>query len=442
MKSACRLDDRGRAARVIELLRDAGKIAETSTQPPEGPHLDLHPALQRPLRIACVTETYPPEVNGVAMTIARLVEGLRRNQHDVQLVRPRQASDTEGCAEERFHEVLVRGVPIPRYAGLRMGLPCKRALMRRWRHARPDVVHIATEGPLGRSALQAAMALGLPVCSDFRTNFHAYSRHYGLGWLRSPIIGYLRRFHNATGCTMVPTDALRADLEGEGFRNVAVVARGVDVHRFTPARRSEALRAQWGARPDDLVVVHVGRLAPEKNLDALIAAFDAIRQRDARARLVFVGDGPMRDALRTRCPHAVFAGQRGGDDLCAHYASADLFLFPSVTETFGNVTTEAMASGLAVVAFDYAAAARFIRTDINGALVPFDDTPAFVAAAARVAADLARCRTLGAAARETSLALDWDGVVARFESVLATVMRATATRQEFAAPAATRHSSA
>ena len=405
--------------------------------------MDLHPALQRPLRIACVTETYPPEVNGVAMTIARLVEGLRNKRHEVQLVRPRQASDTgSGIEAERFHEVLVRGVPIPRYAGLRMGLPCKRALMRRWRHTRPDVVHIATEGPLGRSALQAAMALGLPVCSDFRTNFHAYSRHYGLGWLRSPIIGYLRRFHNATGCTMVPTEALRAVLEADGFRNVAVVSRGVDIHRFTPERRSEALRAAWGAGPDDLVVGHVGRLAPEKNLDALIAAFEAIRHADARAKLVFVGDGPMRDALRARCPQAIFAGQRSGDDLAAHYASADLFLFPSVTETFGNVTTEAMASGLAVVAFDYAAAARFIRTDANGALVPFDDTPAFVEASVRIASDLARVRVLGAAARETSLALDWDGVVARFESVLATVMRGAAPQPGYAATSATRHSSA
>jgi len=376
------------------------------------------------LRIACVTETYPPEVNGVSMTVARVVEGLQQRGHVVQLVRPRQVSDREGCASETLREVLVRGVPIPRYAGLRMGLPCRRTLVRLWKATRPDVVHIATEGPLGRSALLAARALGLPVCSDFRTNFHAYSSHYGIGLLRRPIIGYLRWFHNATRCTMVPTEALRAELAAEGFRDVTVVARGVDTRRFDPARRSAELRAQWGAAPDDLVVTCVGRLAPEKNLGALLSAFEAIRRANPRAKLLLVGDGPMRAELQARCPDAVFAGQRRGDDLAAHYASADLFLFPSITETFGNVTTEAMASGLAVVAYDYAAAARVIRPGVNGALAPFDDTAAFVATAAQVASDLARCRAFGAAARETALDLDWDGVLGRFEAVLAQVMRA------------------
>jgi glycosyltransferase involved in cell wall biosynthesis len=387
--------------------------------------LDLAPVLPRPLRIACVTETWPPEVNGVAMTIARLVEGLVARGHDVQLLRPRQAGEAAAAPpQERLRQVLVRGLPIPRTAGLRMGLPCRRALERLWTRERPELVHIATEGPLGWSALQAATALGLPVSSDFRTNFHAYSAHYGIGWLRRPIMGYLRRFHNATRCTMVPTEALRAELERAGFRNVQVVARGVDVHRFDPARRSEALRAQWGAGPGDLVAACVGRLAPEKNLGVALAAFAAVARANPRAKLVFVGDGPMRDALRARCPQAVFAGQRTGDDLGAHYASADLCLFPSVTETFGNVTTEAMASGLAVVAFDHAAAGRLLRTGVNGALAPLGDADAFVAAAAGVAADASRCRALGAAARATALGLGWDGVVARFEAQLAGVLRA------------------
>jgi glycosyltransferase involved in cell wall biosynthesis len=395
--------------------------------------VELPTALARTLRIACVTETYPPEVNGVAVTVARLVEGLHARGHDLQLVRPRQRGEAGAPApRERFDEVLVRGVPIPGYAGLRMGLPCRRTLLGLWKARRPDIVHIATEGPLGRSALQAARALGLPTCSDFRTNFHAYSAHYGIGWLERPILAYLRRFHNATGCTMVPTAALHRELEAEGLRNVTVVARGVDTRRFDPARRSEALRAQWGARPDQLVVGYIGRLAPEKNLEVLLRAFDAVRATDPRARLVFVGDGPMRAQLQARCPDAHFAGQRTGEDLAAHYASADLFLFPSLTETFGNVTTEAMSSGLAVVAFDYAAAARFIRSEVDGVLVPFGDADAFVAAAARTARDLARCRALGAQARETARGLDWAGVVAQFEGVIASVLREAAAA---AAPA-------
>ncbi len=321
-----------------------------------------------------------------------------------------------------------------------MGLPCMGRLVKLWKQSRPDVVHIATEGPLGRSALLAARALGLPVCSEFRTNFHAYSAHYGFGFLRGPIIGYLRRFHNATQCTMVPTQALHDDLQREGFRDLLTVARGVDVRRFDAAHRSERLRAQWGAAPDDLVVTCVGRLAPEKNLNTLVSAFEAIRREQPRARLVLVGDGPMRKELQARCPDAVFAGQRLGDDLATHYASADMFLFPSVTETFGNVTTEAMASGLAVVAFDYAAAQRLIRDGENGALVPFGDDAAFVATAVRTAADLANCRVLGARARVGVMALDWDSIAQQVEGVMASVMRSKERAQDYAfAPA--RHSS-
>ncbi len=153
-----------------------------------------------------------------------------------------------------------------------------------------------------------------------------------------------------------------------------------------------------------------------------------------------MGDGPMRKELQARCPDAAFAGQRIGDDLAAHYASADVFLFPSVTETFGNVTTEAMASGLAVVAFDYAAAQRVIEDGVNGALVPFGDNAAFVARAARVATDLANCRVLGARARTSVMALDWDSIAAQVEGVMASVMRAVEPAPDYAfAPA--RHSS-
>jgi glycosyltransferase involved in cell wall biosynthesis len=259
--------------------------------------VDIHPGFPRPLRIACVTETYPPEVNGVAMTIARLVQALRDRHHVVQVVRPRQAVDAQARDADGPPDVLVRGVAIPRYAGLRMGLPCTGTLVRLWKQERPDVVHIATEGPLGRSAVLAAKALRLPVCSDFRTNFHAYSQHYGIGFLRRPIVAYLRRFHNATQATMVPTQALHDDLQREGFHNLLTVARGVDVRRFDSAHRSEALRAQWGAAPGELVVTCVGRLAPEKNLVTLVSAFEAIRREQPRARLVLVGDGLMRKEL-------------------------------------------------------------------------------------------------------------------------------------------------
>ncbi len=377
---------------------------------------------RRSLRVAVVTETYPPEVNGVAATIARAVQGLRERGHELQLVRPRQDPHEAAAQDERFAEVLLRGLPIPRYPQLKMGLPSKRALLRHWSSQRPDVVHLVTEGPLGWSALQAATQLKLPVVSDFRTNFHAYSQHYGIAWLRNPIMSYLRKFHNRTLCTMVPTEGLRGELMSTGFKSLRVVSRGVDTAMFDPARRSEALRQQWGAGPQDMVVLCVGRLAVEKNLDVLLQAFQGMQAADPRAKLVLVGDGPERNALQQRCPSAVFAGLRRGEDLGAHYASADLFLFPSVTETFGNVLPEAMASGLAVVAFDYAAAHQVVRHGDSGLLVPFGDAAAFCTAAQRLAGQTGWVRAMGEQARMKACQMDWGRIVEQIETVYVTAM--------------------
>jgi glycosyltransferase involved in cell wall biosynthesis len=382
---------------------------------------ELHPA-RRSLRVALVTETYPPEVNGVATTLARTVEGLRQRQHDIQLVRPRQQRHDAASSDQGFHEVLMRGLPVPRYPQLKMGLPAKRELLSLWTMRRPDLVHIATEGPLGWSALQAALRLRLPVSSDFRTNFHAYSKHYGVGWLNKPIVSYLKRFHNQCQVTMVPTRLLLDELSLYGFRNLQVLGRGVDTQRFDPARRSEALRAQWNAGPGTIVLLHVGRIAPEKNLGRVVEAYQEVRRLGIDARLVWVGDGPTRATIAAQVPDAIFCGMQTGDALAAHYASADLFVFPSLTETFGNVTTEAMASGLALVAFDCAAAAQLVRDGVSGVLVPVSDADRFattVAGWAAAAPD--ERRRLGHAARQVAIDNGWDSVLNRLEATLLAV---------------------
>jgi glycosyltransferase involved in cell wall biosynthesis len=382
------------------------------------------------MRIAYVTETYPPEINGVALTVQRSVRHLRRSGHQVMLVRPAQAD--EPC-ERNEHEWCTHGMRIPMYPDLRMGLASASRLRAGLRDLGAELVHVATQGPLGRAAVLAARGLDVPVTSDFRTNFHLYCAHYGLGFAGGPVMHYLRRFHNRTALTFVPCRALQAELSARGFQRVEVMSRGVDARLFAPERRSVELRRHWNAADDAPVLIYVGRLAPEKHVPLALRAFEAVHARRRDARMVVVGDGPLRQRLQASHPHVHFVGVQRGSELATHYASADLFLFPSLSETFGNVTLEALASGLAVVAFDAAAAGELIRDGHNGLLVPAGDAEGFVrAASAALGGDVEpMCdasinalrgidlNALRACARQTALALDWEPVLHRFEQRLA-----------------------
>lgn len=382
----------------------------------------------RPARlcVALVTETYLPEVNGVAMTLGRLASGLAARGHRLRIVRPRQKHEATGRLPDG--QLLTPGVPLPRYSELRFGLPVTGRLCRAWREETPDVVHVATEGPLGLAALAAARRLDIPAISTFHTNFHTYTSHYGVGWLHDGIERYLRWFHNRTATTLVPTPALARELGGRGFRAVDVLSRGVDTRLFDPARRSAALRASWGAADGDMVCLVVGRMAPEKNLGLALAAFAALRADQPRTRLVFVGDGPLRAPLAARHPECHYAGARHGEDLAAHYASADLFLFPSLTETYGNVVAEALASGLPVVAYDQAAASDLVRDGANGLRVPPGDEAIFIAASRRLAAELPHRPGLRTAGPDSVRHLDWECVGDRYEAVLREAVEAHGRR--------------
>lgn len=376
------------------------------------------PSIRPQLRIAVVTETYSPEVNGVAMTLGRVVGGLQVRNHQIQLIRPRQHADDTPQPTATLTEHLQRGIPLPRYEGLKMGLPAKAALTRLWTLHRPDVVQIATEGPLGWSALAAANKLRLPVASDFHTNFHSYSGHYGFGLLRRAIVAYLRKLHNKAAVTLVPTEGIRRELAASGYENLEIIGRGVDTRLFHPGRRDETLRARWGAGADDPVALYVGRLAAEKNLALVFRAYDAMREAQPATRLVLVGDGPERALWQAKRPDAIFCGTQTGEALAAHYASGDVFLFPSLTETWGNVTIEAMASGLAVVAYDCAAAEAVIRHGENGLKAAPEDAAGFMREAAALAPDRALQRRLGMAASACAAQLSWDAIVDGFERVL------------------------
>ncbi len=371
------------------------------------------------MRYAIVTETWPPEVNGVALTVQELERGLRARGHDVALVRPRRhRGEQPGDGV-----VLTAGARLPLYAGLRFGLPCAGRLRRLWRRQRPDAIYIATEGPLGWSAMRAAKSLGIPVASGFHTRFDHYMRDYGLAWMQPLALAWMRRFHNRAAATLVPTRELAAELARLGFRRPVHLPRAVDTRRFDPAHRDPELRARWGVGPDGLAVAYIGRVAPEKNLDLAVRAFRALQVLRPDARFIWVGDGPALASIRAANPDFIYCGTRRGDDLARHFASVDLFLFPSLSETFGNVTIEAMSSGVATVAYRYGAAAEHLKHGAHGAAVARHDEAGFIDAACRLSLEDASRRWMGANARLAVQPLRPAQVAADFDAVLEGIAR-------------------
>ncbi|CAM0998385.1 Glycosyltransferase [Rhodanobacter sp. Root179] len=368
------------------------------------------------MRIGIVSETYPPEINGVALTVHGFASGLAARGHEIQLVRPRQPQPSR--AEPGIDMIELRGASLPRYPGLRFGWPAGRALQRQWTWQRPDVVYVATEGPLGWSAARAARQLDIPLCSGFHTRFDHYASHYGVGLLAPLLRGYLRRFHLRTAATLVPTDTLARELRTMGITNARVLRRAVDTQLFHPGRRDDALRASWGVDAATPVVLYVGRIAAEKNLELAIEAFGAIRRRQPQARYVWVGDGPARPALQAAHPDFIFAGMQRGEALARHVASADLFPFPSLSETFGNVIIEALAAGLPVVAYAQGAAREHLDHGINGYGIESGDAQGFIDATVRLAGNPALIRHMGRAARASVAGLSPEAVIRDFETLL------------------------
>lgn len=375
-------------------------------------------AMTTALHIALITETFPPEINGVANTLGYLCEGLRALNHQVELVRPRQSCD----GNQRSHTdlMLCRGLPLPGYPGLQWGMTSSHRLRKRWQQQRPDVVYIATQGPLGLCALSVAKRMGIAVISGFHTNFQQYSSLYGWGFITRALTAYLRWFHNRSALTLVPSTSQQRELERRHFDHLELLSRGVDSRMFNPTKRQQALRRSWGLRENDIALLHVGRLAPEKNLGALKHCLDSLQARypQRRFKLIIVGDGPKRASLEASLPEAIFCGVQSGEALATHYASGDVFLFPSLTETFGNVVLEALASGLGVVAYDQAAAGLHIRHGYNGMLAMPGDEYAWTEAASWLLEEPETLRTIRLNARQHAGRQGWPSIIRQFESVL------------------------
>lgn len=367
------------------------------------------------MRLSIVTDTYPPEINGVAQTVRAFADGMRGLGHAVDLVRPCQDGETPGPGRD---ELLARGSRLPRYRALRFGFPCGVHLRRHWQATRPDALYIATEGLLGWSAQRSARELAIPTVTGFHTRFDQYATAYGLRMVEPVVSGWLRHFHGAARATLVPTEELADSLRAKGYQRLEVVGRGVDTRVFDPARRDPALRNMFDATDATLVLLHVGRVAAEKNLGLAIRAWEALSRTRSELRFVVVGDGPELPRLKARHPGILFTGALPRETLARCFASADLFLFPSLSETFGNVTLEALASGLPLVAFDYAAARQYVEHGVSGLLAPYGDEDAFVRAALQLADDAALRARMSPRARDAVLEVGVDAMVRRFASVL------------------------
>lgn len=366
------------------------------------------------MRIEFVTDTYPPDVNGVAMTLGRLTACLKKRGHYVHVI---HTGESAAAGETSKYSVA-----LPGYQEVRVGLPSPLKLRKRWKKKRPDAIYVATESPLGLSAIKAAREMGIAVVSGFHTNFHQYLKKYSLGKMQKPAMSYLKRVHAKADCTFAPSQNVVDMLKEEGFENVRLLGRGVDTELFHPNKRCAVLRSEWGARAETPVVVIVGRVAPEKNLDFAMGIVKEMRARIPDTKVVVVGDGPSREKLSQQHSDVRFVGVKTGEDLAKHYASADILLFPSETETFGNVLLEGMASGLITVSYNYAASSIYVNHSENGLQAELGNEDSYLEQSIK-SLGFVRNQLLKDKARETVKSLSWDKITQNFEEHIQEVIK-------------------
>jgi phosphatidylinositol alpha 1,6-mannosyltransferase len=362
------------------------------------------------MRIAIITESFPPDVNGVAHCVVRVAENLVRTGHHPLVIAPETARATaarpDGTADDAFPYPVERvpSIPLPGYTSFRLGLPSPR-LRRAISDHGADVVHLASPVMLGAWGSHVARAMDLPVVAVYQTDLPSYARAYHLGPVTEAFAWrWLRDIHNAAGATLAPSTVTAAELTSHGIERVRLWGRGVDIARFSPARRDEALRAEL-APGGEVIVGYVGRLAVEKRVD-LLASLAAV----PGIRVAITGGGPATDELREALPDAVFLGERHGADLARIYASLDVFAHTGPFETFGQTIQEAAASGLPVIAPAAGGPLDLVDEGVTGHLVPPGDGDALAAAVASLAADAGRRAAMGAAARAKVLGRSWPAL--------------------------------
>lgn len=358
------------------------------------------------MRIAIVTESFPPDVNGVAHSVVRVAEHLVARGHEPLVIAPQPSSGARSVTGAFPYEIIrVPSVATPGYGTFRLGLPSRR-LAAALRAHRTDLVHLASPFVLGARGMTVAASLGLPTVAVYQTDVPAYARlyyHSGLG--EQAAWRWLRRIHNAADRTLAPSTAAATALHSHGIERVWLWRRGVDAARFDPGRRNTALRHALLGPDRSVLVGYVGRLAVEKRVDLLAPV-----SRIPGVRVVIVGDGPARPALERAMPGAVFLGERRGDQLARLFASLDLFAHTGPFETFGQTIQEALASGVPVVAPAQGGPLDLVDDGRTGVLVPPCDATALRDAVAALAADPERRQSMGLAARVAVASRTWSAV--------------------------------
>ncbi len=364
------------------------------------------------MRIAVVTESFLPTMNGVSNSVLRAVRHLETRGHEVLVVAPGPGGHTVGVTPV----MRTRSHTLPMYADFPVGLSVRRLLARLSRFD-PDVVHLASPIALGAVGLAAARSVECPTVAVYQTDVPAFARSYGFGWTASTLWRWLRLLHNRADLTLAPSTAAVGDLAAHGILRVAVWGRGVDLELFDPSRRSEALRSRWTS-DRQLVVGYVGRLAPEKRLD-LLAPVAAM----AGVRLVIVGDGPDRSRLQRLLPGAVFTGFLGGSRLAAAFASFDTFVHTGTAETFCQTVQEALASGVPAIVPAAGGPLDLITSGHNGAHYRPGDGEDLRRSVGQLIVDPQRLRRWRGNARPSVEGRTWsavgDELVAHYRAVVA-----------------------
>jgi phosphatidylinositol alpha 1,6-mannosyltransferase len=360
-----------------------------------------------PLRVALVTSSYNFIADGVALTLNRLVGYLLTHGVEVLVFAP--TADKPAFAHQGTM-VPVPSRPLPQRPEYRLVLGMSPDVKRQLLEFAPDIIHIAVPDLLGRAALKLAQAHGIPAVATYHTRYETYLKHYWyLTWLEGWLKRYLRDFYAACREVYVPSESTRAALLADGLRdNLKPWPRGIDTARFTPDKRSDVWRVRLGIGADEIVILHVSRLVREKRLDTLTGALKQVPHR-----VVIAGDGPDRAAAERELPGAIFLGFQDGEDLAAAYASSDIFIFPSDSESFGNVTLEAMASGLPCVCADATGSRSLVVEGETGFLVDADNADGFARAVLRLADNPDLRRRMGRAGRQRALTFGWDETLGR-----------------------------